>query len=223
MSDSDLTKKTNFNQKPNSGSTQNVKDKVAGAGAEIIQRAGDAMRASADTARDKFKDAADAAKDVASGAAEKLDEQAREKQRSSADFIERFAGNIREASRAFENDAPFAARGITSAAEYVEDAAEKIRNGSFRDLVDNATDFAKRQPAAFLGMSVLAGFAAVRFLKASGSGGASSSSRHDANQTSSSQRPDAWSAAPSAAIKQGSARPGYSWEQTSPSQRGSVS
>jgi gas vesicle protein len=211
MSDSDLTKKTNFNQKPNSGSTQNVKDKVAGAGAEISQRAGDAMRASADTARDKVKDAADAAKDVASGAAEKLDEQAREKQRSSADFIERFAGNIREASRAFENDAPFAARGITSAAEYVEDAAE------------NATDFAKRQPAAFLGMSVLAGFAAVRFLKASGSGGASSSSRHDANQTSSSQRPDAWSAAPSAAIKQGSARPGYSWEQTSPSQRGSVS
>ena len=222
MSDLDQTKKTNFSQKQNSGSTQNLKDKVADAGAEINQRAGDAMRASADIARDKFKDVADAAKDVASGTAEKLEEQAREKQRSGADFIERFAGNIREASRAFENDAPFAARGITSAAEYVEDAAEKIRNGSFRDLVDNATDFAKRQPAAFLGISVLAGFAAVRFLKASGSG-ASSSSRRDANQASSSQRPDAWSGASSAAARQGSARPGNSWEQTSPSQRGSVS
>ena len=222
MSDLDQTKKTNFSQKQNSGSTQNLKDKVADAGAEINQRAGDAMRASADIARDKFKDVADAAKDVASGTAEKLEEQAREKQRSGADFIERFASNIREASRAFENDAPFAARGITSAAEYVEDAAEKIRNGSFRDLVDNATDFAKRQPAAFLGISVLAGFAAVRFLKASGSG-ASSSSRRDANQTSSSQRPDAWSGASSAAARQGSARPANSWEQTSPSQRGSVS
>jgi len=63
---------------------------------------------------------------------------------------------------------PFAARGINSAAEYVDEAADKIRNGSFRDLVDGATDFAKRQPAAFLGLSVLAGFAAVRFLKASG-------------------------------------------------------
>ena len=205
MSDLDQTKKTNFSQKQNSGSTQNLKDKVADAGAEINQRAGDAMRASADIARDKFKDVADAAKDVASGTAEKLEEQAREKQRSGADFIERFAGNIREASRAFENDAPFAARGITSAAEYVEDAAEKIRNGSFRDLVDNATDFAKRQPVAFLGISVLAGFAAVRFLKASG-GGASSSSRSDANQASSSQRPDAWSGASSAAARQGSAR-----------------
>ena len=190
MSDLDLTKKTNFSQNQNTGSSQNLKDQVVDAGAEMKQRAGDALRASTDMARDKFKEAADAAKDAASGTADQIQGQAREKQRSGADFIERFAGNIREAARAFENDAPFAARGIDSAAEYVEDAAEKIRNGSFRDLVDNATDFAKRQPAAFLGISVLAGFAAVRVLRVSG-GGASSSS-HDTNQASSSQRADAW-------------------------------
>ena len=166
------------------------------AGAEMKQRAGDALRASTDIARDKFKETTDAAKDAASGAADQVQGQAREKQRSGADFIERFAGNIREAARAFENDAPFAARGIDSAAEYVEDAAEKIRNGSFRDLIDNATDFAKRQPAAFLGISVLAGFAAVRFLRASG-GDASSSSHSDTNQASS-QRADAWSGTSSA-------------------------
>ena len=91
---------------------------------------------------------------------------------SSAGWLEIF----RDAARAFENDAPFAARSINSAAEYVDDAAEKIRNGSIRDLVDGATDFAKRQPAAFLGLSVLAGFAAVRFLKASGNQASSSSS-----------------------------------------------
>jgi len=196
MSDLDQTKKTNFSQKQNTGSSQKLKDQVADAGAEVKQRAGDALSASVDIARDKFKDAADAAKDVASGTADRFEEQAHEKQRSGADFIERFAGNIREASRAFENDAPFAARGINSAAGYVEDAAEKIRNGSFRDLVDNATDFAKRQPAAFLGISVLAGFAAVRFLRASG-GDASSSSHSDTNQASS-QRADAWSGTSSA-------------------------
>ena len=152
---------------------------------------------------------------------DQIQDQAREKQRSGADFIERFAGNIREAGRAFENDVPFAARGINSAAEYVEDAAEKIRNGSFRDLVDNATDFAKRQPAAFLGVSVLAGFAAVRFLRASG-GGTSSSSR--SGTASSSQRAsDGASGTSSAAGSKGSARPGNSWEQTSSSQRGSAS
>ena len=150
------------------GSPKNLKDQMADAGASCKQRADEAFRASTDIARDKFKEAADAAKDMASGTVDQIQGQAREQQRSGADFIERFAGNIREAARAFENDVPFAARGINSAAEYVEDAAEKIRNGSFRDLVDNATDFAKRQPAAFLGVSVLAGFAAVRFLKASG-------------------------------------------------------
>ena len=222
MSDLDQTEKSNFSQKQNIGSSQNLKDQVADAGAEMKQGAGDALRASAEIARDKFKDAADAAKDVASGTADQFEEQAHEKQRSGADFIERFAGNIRDAARAFENDAPFAARGINSAAGYVEDAAEKIRSGSFRDLVVNATDFAKRQPVAFLGISVLAGFATVRFLRASG-GGASSSSRSDTSQASSSKRPDAWSGASSAAEKQGSARPRDSWEQTSSSQRGSVS
>jgi hypothetical protein len=188
MSDLDLTKNANLAQNQNTGSSQNLKDQIADAGAEMKQRAGDAMRASADIARDKFKEAANAAKDVASGTADRLQDQTRQQQRTGADFIERFAGNIREAARAFENDAPFAARGINSAAEYVQDSAEKIRNGSFRDLVDSATDFAKRQPAAFLGISVLAGFAAVRFLKASG--GESSSQGSDPWSGSSPTRGD---------------------------------
>ena len=55
-------------------------------GAEMKQRAGDALRASTDMARDKFKEAADAAKDVASGTADQIEDQAREKQRSGARF-----------------------------------------------------------------------------------------------------------------------------------------
>ena len=167
MSDLDLNK-TNLSQKKSPGSAQKLKDQVADAGADLKQRAGDALKASTDVAQDKLQEASDAAKDVASGAADRLQDQVKQQQRSAADFVERFAGNIRDAARAFESDAPFAARGISSAAEYVEDAAEKIRNGSFRDLVGGATEFAKRQPAAFLGISVLAGFAAIRFLKASG-------------------------------------------------------
>jgi len=215
MSDLDLTQKTNFTQDQNTGSTQNLKDQVADAGVEIKQRAGDALRASTDVARDKFKEAADAAKDMASGTVDQLQEQTRQQQRTGADFVERFAGNIREAARAFESEAPFAARGINSAAEYVEDAAEKIRNGSFRDVVDGATDFAKRQPAAFLGISVLAGFAAVRFLKATGGQSSSSQRSGTSSGTSSAPRGGAWS--------QASSRPGNGWEQTSSSQRGNMS
>jgi len=151
---------------------------MADAAADLKQRAGDALRASTDVARDKFKEAADAAKDVASRTADHLQEKAREQQWSGADFMERFSGNMRQAARAFEHDAPFAARGINSAADYVKETAEKIRNGSFRDLVDGASDFARRQPAAFLGMTVLAGFAAVRFFKVSGGGSSYSQFRN---------------------------------------------
>jgi hypothetical protein len=185
MSDIDM-KKTNISPNRKTGSSQNLRDQVADAGAELKQRAGDALQASTDVAQDKLKEAANAAKEVASGAADRVQEQVHEQQRSGADFVERFATNIRDAARAFESDAPFAARGINSAAEYVEDTAEKIRNGSFRDLVDGAADFAKRQPAAFLGISVLAGFAAIRFLKASGGEPSSSPKGNNWNQASSS-------------------------------------
>ena len=185
MSDIDM-KKTNISPNRKTGSLQNLRDQVADAGAELKQRAGDALQASTDVAQDKLKEAANAAKEVASGAADRVQEQVHEQQRSGADFVERFATNIRDAARAFESDAPFAARGINSAAEYVEDTAAKIRNGSFRDLVDGATDFAKRQPAAFLGISVLAGFAAIRFLKASGGEPSPSPKGNNWNQASSS-------------------------------------
>lgn len=167
MSDLDPHKVTEFGNQ-NKGTAKDFKEQLSDAGAEMKQRAGDALQASAGVARDKFGEAADAAKGVADGAVDQIQSQAREQQRSGAEFIERLAGNIREAARAFEADVPFAARGIDSAADYVEDSAQKIREGSFRDLLEGATDFAKRQPAAFLGISVLAGFAAVRFLKASG-------------------------------------------------------
>jgi hypothetical protein len=186
MSDMDLTTRNkDFGEGQNTGTSQNLKDQVADAGAEIKQRAGDALRSSTDTAREKFKEATDAAKGAVAGAADGLQDQAREQQRSGADFVGKLAGDIREAARAFENDVPFAARGINSAADYVDEAADKIRNGSFRDIVDGATDFAKRQPAAFLGLSVLAGFAVVRFLKASGGTGSS-------NQGSSSYQPSSY-------------------------------
>ncbi|MGL9622336.1 hypothetical protein QRQ56_30575 [Bradyrhizobium sp. U531] len=167
MSDSDVIKPANF-YKGRSNSSTGLKDQIGDAGAEMKQRAGEALKASADMARDKFSEATDAAKNVASGTVDQIQERARQQQQTGADFIERLAGNFRQAAGAFETDVPFAARGINSAADYVEEAAAKVREGSFRDLVDGATDFAKRQPAAFLGLSVLAGFAAVRFLKASG-------------------------------------------------------
>ncbi|MCK1334645.1 gas vesicle protein [Bradyrhizobium sp. LB7.2] len=226
MSDLDLSRGTNSNQDRDAGSPKNLKDQMAEAGATVKQRADEAFQATADVAQDKFKEAGDAAKDLASGTMDQIRGQAREQQRSGAEFIERLAGNVREAARAFESDVPFAARGINSAADYVEDAAEKIRNGSLRDLLDGATDFAKRQPAAFLGISVLAGFAAVRFLKASG--GDSPSSRPGMNSGTSSTQGDEWRGSTSStrtghASMQGSSASGNGPQRTTSFKGGRVS
>ncbi|WP_367276948.1 hypothetical protein [Bradyrhizobium sp.] len=171
-----MIKPANFGKNKNPG---DLKQQIGDAGSELKQRAGEAFQASKDMARDKLAEATDAAQDVAKGAVEQLEDRTHEQQQSGAHHVDRLAGNFRQAASAFEKDVPFAARGITSAAAYVEEAAEKIRDGSLRDLLDGATDFAKRQPAAFLGISVLAGFAAVRFLKVSGA--STSSSRTDAS------------------------------------------
>ena len=185
MSDSDIIKPANFGKNKKSG---DLKQEIGDTGPELKQRAGEALQASKDMARDKLGEATDAAQDVASGVVEQIKDRTREQQQSGADYVERLAGNFRQAAGAFEKDVPFAARGINSAADYVEEAASKIRDGSFRDLLDGATDFAKRQPAAFLGISVLAGFAAVRFLKASGGSTSSSQKSASANRVSSAGR-----------------------------------
>ena len=61
----------------------------------------------------------------------------------------------------------------------IEGVSDSIKTGNFQDLVRNAQSFARRQPTAFLGMAVLAGFGVVRFLKTSAtdSEGAAAGSR----------------------------------------------
>lgn len=221
MSNSDVFKPASSTKKAVAPSSS-VKEKIADAGAEMKQRAGEALQSSADTARETLGEASDAAREVANDAMDQFHDKARGQQQSGADFVERLAGNFREAAGAFEKDVPFAARGIQSAADYVQDAASKIRDGSLRDLVDEATDFARRQPAAFLGISVLAGFAAVRFLKASG--GTSSSSRRksaEAGLRSSGSDERGTAGGDKAASPQASPRPGQASQATS--QGGNVS
>jgi hypothetical protein len=157
--------------------SQGLGDKLQQAGEEVKQRASDAFDATSDMAREKLDELGTAARETASHATEKMKEQVSAQQDAGADYAQRFAENIRGAAKAFEQDTPIAARTIEMAAGYVEDAAEKMRNGSINDVIDGVTSFARRQPAAFLGLSVLAGFAVVRFLKASGGSTSSTSTQ----------------------------------------------
>src|SRR5690348_8906233 len=97
MSDSDISKSAGSSGKAG-GSSGSVKEKIGDAGAEMKQRAGDAVQESLDTARDKFSAASDAAKGVADDALNQFQDRTRGQQQSGADFVERLAGNFREAA-----------------------------------------------------------------------------------------------------------------------------
>jgi hypothetical protein len=148
-------------------STKSLADQARAAGHDITEKAKDLAGTSADALKANASDFVDAAKDVASQASDKLKDALKERKSSGAEYVGTIADTMRRAAREFDTDLPIAGTYIRKAADQVEVASEGIRNGNLNDLVRNAQSFARRQPTAFLGMAVLAGFGLVRFLKSS--------------------------------------------------------
>lgn len=122
---------------------------------------------SADAARAKAEEFAETAKEFAAEAGESLKRRAYEEKQAGADYVANIADAIRRASREFDNDLPIAGVYMRKAASKVEDISDTVQRGDLSDLVHGVQDFARRQPTVFLGLAVLAGFGAVRFLKSS--------------------------------------------------------
>jgi gas vesicle protein len=144
-----------------------VTDQALSAGRDLKDKAIDMAGSSSEAIKGHASDLVDAGKDVASQATDKLKQTVDGQKTAGADYVGSLADTIRRASREFDNDLPIAGTYIRKAASQVEGFADTIRTGNFKDLVRGAQSFARRQPTAFLGMAVLAGFGAVRFLKSS--------------------------------------------------------
>ena len=136
------------------------------------------MDAASDTLKDKASEFVDSAKDVASQATDKLKQAVEGQKSAGADYVGSLAGTIRRAAREFDSDLPIAGTYIRKAASQVDGIADTIKTGNFNDLVRGAQSFARRQPTAFLGIAVLAGFGVVRFLKSSATDADRSGSQH---------------------------------------------
>jgi hypothetical protein len=152
-------------------STKSLADQALSAGQDLTEKAKDLAGNSADTLKAHASDFADAAKDVASQATNKLKSAVNERKSSGAEYVGTLADTMRRAAREFDTDLPIAGTYIRKAAEQVDGVSEGIRNGNLNDLVRSAQSFARRQPTAFLGIAVLAGFGVVRFLKSSAENG----------------------------------------------------
>ena len=78
-----------------------------------------------------------------------------------ADALRSSADSLRQ------SDSASVAGYFDQAAHRVEDLSRRLREEDFGSLMHTAQDYARRQPAVFLGASVAAGLALGRFLKSS--------------------------------------------------------
>ena len=144
-----------------------VTDRALSVGRDLKDKAIGVAGSSSDAIKDQASEFVDAAKEVASQATDKLKQTVDGQKNAGAQYVGSLAETIRRAAREFDGDLPMAGSYIRKAAAQVEGVADTIGTGNFKDLVRGAQSFARRQPTAFLGMAVLAGFGAVRFLKSS--------------------------------------------------------
>ena len=110
------------------------------------------------------------ARDAASGAGDKLRTAVEEQKNAGADFVSGLADAVRRAAGEFEGQIPQAGDYIRRAADHMDGASDALRHRDLGQLFHGVQDLARRQPTAFLGATVLAGFAVVRFLKSSSTG-----------------------------------------------------
>jgi uncharacterized protein YjbJ (UPF0337 family) len=111
------------------------------------------------------------AKDAVSGAGNKLRSAAEDQKNAGADFVTGIAAAIRRAAGGFDDQIPQAGEYIRRAADQIDNTSDAIRQRDLSELLHGVQDFARRQPTAFLGATVLAGFVAIRFLKSTSSSG----------------------------------------------------
>jgi gas vesicle protein len=156
-------------------STKSLGEQARSTGRDLADKAKNIAESSTDAIKGQGSDLVDAAKDVASQATDRLKDAVNDRKSSGAEYVGSLADTMRRAAREFDTDLPIAGTYIRKAASQIEGVSDHIRNGNLNDVVRNAQRFARRQPTAFLGLAVLAGFGAVRFLKSSSSDEGSSS------------------------------------------------
>jgi hypothetical protein len=154
---------------------KSVADQALAASRDLKDKAVGMAGSSAEAIKGRASDAMDAAKDMASQATDRLKQQVDGQKNLGADYVGNLADTMRRCAREFDHDLPIAGAYIRKAASQIEGVSDQIKTGNFSDLVRGAQSFARRQPTAFLGLAVLAGFGAVRFLKSSANSSGTSS------------------------------------------------
>lgn len=145
MSDSTTNPKPGDTLKTEAKTARTEAEKRLGSAGEEIR---DTARQTADDMRRHATDMAGGAKDHAAGEANKV------------------ADALRDAARNLSDGSP-QARALSQIADGLANAASSVEGRDIGELTQDLTQFARRNPVAFLGGAALLGFAASRFARAS--------------------------------------------------------
>jgi len=153
-------------------------------GRDLKSQASDLAQSASETVKNQASKMTEAAREAASEAGEKVKSAVLDQKTAGADYVGNVAEAVRRASYEFDGQLPQAGHYIRQAAAHIDSVSEALRTRDISELAGEVQDFARRQPAAFFGAAVLAGFAAVRFFKSAPEGGSHSGSQRMAHGSS---------------------------------------
>jgi hypothetical protein len=109
----------------------------------------------------------DKALDIAADARDAATERLESRKNRAADTLSGVARSLRSSGEQLEGDQHGAGEYIRQAADQVERLAGYLQHRDVSDMLDQAEDFARRQPALFVGSAFALGLVGARFLKSS--------------------------------------------------------
>lgn len=129
--------------------------------------------------------ASEKASEVYATARDRAADLAEDSKRAGAEQVSGFAKAIHKAADELATSSPDVAERIHSVAGSVEGMSTALRDRSAGELLQDLTEFARRQPAAVFGLAAVAGFAMARFAK-------SSTPSHGSSHTRAASRAPGW-------------------------------
>jgi ElaB/YqjD/DUF883 family membrane-anchored ribosome-binding protein len=138
---------------------------------EIADRAGHARRAAEDIrgqARAAVDDLKEQARDLAGDAKARARAAADRQKNAVAEQVSGFASALRSAADDLnQREQRFGAGIFEQVADGLEQVSDALRRHDLSEVVEGVEEFARRQPAAFIGGTVAAGLALGRFMRSS--------------------------------------------------------
>lgn len=127
------------------------------------------MQPNSDTAKPVGAELLEDAKNVGASAANSIHSEVDARKGEAVTQVQAVSSTIERAAEGLDPNAPtWLKSALEKGAQQVKTFADTLDQNDSRQMVNQASDFAKRSPGTFLGACAAAGFAAARIFKAGG-------------------------------------------------------